>query len=148
MPLYLALGASVGALSSLGLGRLYDRVGLGVVLMAVVAAAAFSPFVFLLPVGLAVVGMVLWGIGQATQDSLLTAVVAGVLPRGRRDLAFGLYYAGYGVGWLAGSVTAGLLYDQSRVALVAFAAGIQLLSLPIFLAARRRSDRSSAGRSA
>ena len=59
MPLYLALGASVGALSSLGLGRLYDRVGLGVVLMAVVAAAAFSPFVFLLPVGLAVVGMVL-----------------------------------------------------------------------------------------
>lgn len=146
VPLYLALGASVGALSSLGLGRLYDRVGLGVVLMAVVAAAAFSPFVFLLPVGLAVVGMALWGIGQATQDSLLTAVVAGVLPQGRRDLAFGLYYAGYGVGWLAGSVTAGLLYDQSRVALVAFAAGIQLLSLPIFLAARRRSDRSPAGR--
>jgi len=148
VPLYLALGASVGALGSLGLGRLYDRVGLGVVLMAVVAAAAFSPFVFLLPVGLAVIGMALWGIGQATQDSLLTAVVAGVLPRGRRDLAFGLYYAGYGVGWLAGSVVAGLLYDQSRGALVAFAAGIQLLALPIFLAAQRGSGRRSPGRPA
>jgi xanthine dehydrogenase YagR molybdenum-binding subunit len=30
--------------------------------------------------------------------------VAGVLPEGQRNLAFGLYYAGYGVGWLIGSV--------------------------------------------
>ncbi|MFC0529702.1 MFS transporter [Phytohabitans kaempferiae] len=138
VPLFLALAAGVGALASLGLGKVYDRVGLPVVLAAVVATATFSPFVFLLPVHLALVGMALWGVGQATQDSLLTALVAGVLPRGRRDLAFGLYYAGYGVGWLVGAVAAGLLYEQSRGALVAFAAGAQLASLPIFLAARRR----------
>jgi hypothetical protein len=42
--------------------------------------------------------MVLWGVGQITQDTLLKAVVAGVLPQGRRSLAFGLYYAGYGLG--------------------------------------------------
>ncbi|MFI7426784.1 MFS transporter [Micromonospora sp. NPDC049836] len=147
VPLFLALATAVGALASLGLGKLYDRIGLAVVLMAVVATAAFSPFVFLLPVQLALVGMVLWGIGQATQDSLLTALVAGVLPPGRRDLAFGLYYAGYGVGWLVGAVAAGLLYDHSRIALVAFAAGAQLASLPIFLAARRRADRRPAGQS-
>jgi len=148
VPLFLALATGVGALASLGLGRLYDRVGLPVVLMAVVATAAFSPFVFLLPVHLALVGMALWGVGQATQDSLLTALVGGVLPRGRRNLAFGLYYAGYGVGWLVGAVAAGLLYEQSRVALVAFAAGAQLASVPIFLAARRRAGHRSAGRRA
>lgn len=145
VPLFLALATSVGALASLGLGRLYDRVGLPVVLAAVVATAAFSPFVFLLPAHLALVGMALWGVGQATQDSLLTALVAGVLPRGRRDLAFGLYHAGYGAGWLVGAVAAGLLYDRSRVALVAFAAGAQLASLPIFLAAHRRAASPRAG---
>ncbi|MEV0396267.1 MFS transporter [Polymorphospora rubra] len=140
VPLFLALATAIGALASLGLGKLYDRVGLPVVLVAVVATATFSPFVFLLPVHLALVGMVLWGIGQATQDSLLTALVAGVLPRGRRNLAFGLYYAGYGVGWLVGAVAAGLLYERSHIALVAFAAVAQLLSVPIFLTARRRPE--------
>ncbi|GIJ27725.1 MFS transporter [Micromonospora qiuiae] len=136
VPLFLVLATSVGALASLGLGRLYDRVGFPTVIVAVLATAAFSPFVFLLPAHLALVGMVLWGIGQATQDSLLAALVASVLPQGRRNLAFGLYYAGYGVGWLVGAVAAGLLYEQSRIALVLFAAGAQLASVPIFLAAR------------
>lgn len=139
VPLFLALATGSGALASLGFGRLYDRIGLPALLVAVVTAAMFSPFVFLLPVHFAPVGMVLWGVGQVTQDMLLTALVAGVLPRGRRDLAFGLYYAGYGLGWLIGAVAAGLLYEQSRIALVAFAAGVQLASVPIFMLARRSS---------
>lgn len=139
VPLFLALATGVGAAASPFLGRRYDRAGMATILGAIVVSAAFSPFVFLLPLGFAVVGMVLWGIGQVTQDMLLEAVVAGVLPEDRHNLAFGLYYAGYGVGWLIGAVAAGLLYDQSRVALVAFAAGVQILSLPVFLIARRSS---------
>jgi hypothetical protein len=38
--------------------------------------------------------MVFWGIGYATQDTLFKAVVAGVLPEGKRNLAFGLFYSG------------------------------------------------------
>ena len=49
-----------------------------------------------------------------------------------------LFYGGYGVGWLAGSIAAGLLYQHSLVALVAFAIGAQLASIPPFLAAGRR----------
>jgi MFS family permease len=139
VPLFLALATGIGAFASLGLGKLYDRIGIPVILAAVFAAALFSPFVFLLPAYFAFVGMVLWGIGQTTQDMLLKSVVAGVLPEGRRNLAFGLYYAGYGVGWVLGAVAAGLLYEQSRVALVLFAAGVQLASLPLFVLARGRS---------
>jgi hypothetical protein len=40
----------------------------------------------------ALAGMVLWAIGYATQDTLLKAIVAGLLPEGRQNLAFGLYY--------------------------------------------------------
>jgi hypothetical protein len=68
----------------------------------------------------------------------------GVLPEGRRNLAFGLFYAGYGVGWLVGSVTAGLLYGHSILAVIVFSVTVQLASLPIFVAARRMDTRRSA----
>ena len=107
-------------------------------LVAVFLSALFSPFVFLGGFYLALIGMLLWGIGYATQDTLLKAIVAGVLPEGQRNLAFGLYYAGYGVGWLIGSVATGLLYEHSRIALIVFAIVIQLASLPVFVIAWRR----------
>ena len=43
---------------------------------------------------LVLVGTPLWAIGFAIQDTLLKAVVAGILPAGQRNLAFGLFYAG------------------------------------------------------
>ena len=87
--------------------------------------------------------MLLWGIGYATQDTLLKAVVAGLLPQRKRNLAFGLFYAVYGVGWLIGSATTGLLYDRSRIAMIVFCVAIQLASLPIFaLAARAKQSKA------
>jgi MFS family permease len=139
IPLFLAIATGVGIVASLVLGRMYDRVGLPVVLVAVVLSAAFSPLVFLGGFYVALFGLVLWGIGYATQDTLLKAIVAGQLPEGKRSLAFGLFYTGYGVGWLIGSVTTGLLYDESLPALIGFAVAIQLASLPLFVLAARRS---------
>ena|SRR5262245_8516286 len=109
-----------------------------VLVAAVLLAALFSPFVFMGGFYLALVGMLLWGVGYATQDTLLKAMVAGVLPEGQRNFAFGLYYAGHGVGWLIGSVATGLRYEQSRMALIAFAILVQVASLPIFAVARSR----------
>jgi MFS family permease len=60
-----------------------------------------------------------------------------MLPEGRRNLAFGLYYAGYGGGWLLGSIITGLLYEQSRALLIVFSIGVQLGSVPLFLRARK-----------
>ncbi|HEX5595113.1 MAG TPA: MFS transporter [Micromonosporaceae bacterium] len=137
VPLFLALATGVSSVVSLALGRLYDRIGLPAVLIAVLMTAMFSPLVFLLPLRFALIGMVLWGVGQVTQDMLLSAVIAGSLPANRRNLAFGLYYAGYGLGWVIGAVTTGLLYERSLIALVIFAAGVQVASLPVFALARR-----------
>jgi MFS family permease len=137
IPVFLALSTAFGVLASLALGRWYDRRGLPVLLGAIVCSAAFAPLVFLGGFWLALGGILLWGIGYATQDTLFKALIAGVLPEGKRSQAFGIFYSGYGAGWLLGSVVAGVLYERSRLALALFAVTVQLASLPIFIAAHR-----------
>jgi MFS family permease len=144
-PLLLAFATGGGVLANLVLGRAYDRRGVVVVLIAVTLSALCAPCVFLGNFALLIVAMPLLGIGYAVQDTLLKAVVAGMLPSGRRSLAFGLFYAGYGCGWLAGSVVMGLLYERSRATLSAFALLAQLTSVALFvLAARHRRAAASA----
>ena len=136
-PLLLAFATGGGVIANLALGRSYDRFGLPVILIAVVLSAFCAPLVFLGGLAPLILAMPLLGIGYAVQDTLLKAIVAGVMPQGRRSLAFGLFYTGYGCGWLAGSVVMGLLYEHSRWALVLFAPLAQLTSLLLFVPAWR-----------
>ncbi|WP_309142467.1 MFS transporter [Bradyrhizobium sp. sGM-13] len=138
VPLFLAFGTGIAVVVTLALGKLYDRFGLPVLLAATFVTSLFSPFVFLGGFYFVLFGMALWGVGQVIQDMLLKAVVAGILPEGQRNLAFGLFYMGYGGGWLIGSIVAGILYQQSRIGLVVFAVIAQMVSLPLFLIAQRR----------
>ena len=107
------------------------------VIVAVFISSLFAPLVFLGSFSVALLGIILWGIGYATQDTLLKAIIAGVLPEGKRNLAFGLFYLGYGGGWLFGSTTVGLLYARSLPLLIVFSIAVQLASLPFFIAAER-----------
>jgi MFS family permease len=140
IPIFFSLAMGTNALASLALGRLYDRLGLPVVLAAILLSSLFAPFIFFGDFYMALIGMVLWGIGFALQDTLLKAIVAGLLPEGKRNLAFGLFYTGYGFGWLIGSVTTGLLYDQSLMALAGFSVMVQLVALPLFIVAAKKSS--------
>ncbi len=144
MPVTLAFATGFGIIANLALGRLFDRGGIAVVLGAILLSAAFTPLVFsgsLIPV---LIAMPLWGVAYAIQDTLFRALVADILPEKKRGLAFGLFYAGYGLGWLVGSVAVGLLYQRSHVALVAFAVAAQLLSLPLFVIGHRHQRRRTA----
>src|SRR5437764_4072115 len=138
IPVMLGFSTGCAVLASLVFGKLYDKIGIPVVLAAVFLSSLFTPFVFHGNVIAALIAMPLWGIGYATQDTLLKALIASVLPEGRRNTAFGLYYIGYGGGWLIGSVVTGLLYEQSRVTLVTFVVIAQLASLPLFVMAQRQ----------
>jgi MFS family permease len=133
IPLFFSLAMAVDAISGLIFGRLFDRIGITIVLVAFFLSSFFAPFVFLGSFSLAIVGMILWGIGFGAQDTLLKSLISSVLPEGKRNLAFGLFYAGYGGGWLIGSATTGLLYERSLILLVVFSVVVQFLSLPIFL---------------
>ncbi len=140
IPMLLAGATFCGVIASLVLGRLYDRAGVGVVVGAVVLSALFAPLAFAGNFAALIVALPLLGLAYATQDTLLKALIAGVLPEGKRNTAFGIFYIGYGVGWLIGSAAMGLLYDRSQLALVAFVVVAQLISIPFFLAARSQED--------
>jgi predicted MFS family arabinose efflux permease len=131
----LAFATGSGVIASLVLGKLYDRFEMRTILGAVSLSALFSPFLFWGGYYGAFIGLVLLGVAYATQDTLLKAIIAGVLPEGRRNFAFGLFYLGYGGGWLVGSIAIGFLYRWSFNYLVAFLMIVQLLSLPLFFIA-------------
>jgi MFS family permease len=142
-PVLLAFATGSGVAASLVMGRTYDRFGLPVVLIAVLLSSLFAPLALMTDrLTLVIVAMPLLGTGYAVQDTLLKAIVASVLPQARRNLAFGLFYAAYGCGWLIGSVAMGLLYDRSRIALVVIAVLAQLVSIPVFVIAHRRNSAS------
>jgi MFS family permease len=137
IPVFLAAATVTGVAASLVLGKLYDKVGIVSVVAGVFLSALFSPFVFFGGFWTALGGLLLWGIGYATQDTLLKVLIVSVLPEGRRNAAFGIFYLGYGGGWLVGSIATGLLYGHSRLALVIFAVAVQLASIPFFLIGAR-----------
>ncbi len=137
IPIFYALAMGVDAIAALILGRLYDKIGPRVLLVVFLLAAFFAPLVFLGSLPFALLGLALWGIGMGTQESVMRAVVADLVPRERRALGFGLFHTGYGLAWFLGSALLGVLYDQSRIALVAFSVLIQLCAIPVLLAAFR-----------
>jgi predicted MFS family arabinose efflux permease len=140
LPIFLALSTGAGIGASLLMGKLYDRVGVPVVLVSILISSGFAPLVFSGGFLAALAGLLLWGIGYATQDTLFKAVIAGILPEGKRNTAFGLFYAGYGAGWLLGSLAAAALYERSRPALIVFSITAQLAALPLFILASRSSE--------
>jgi MFS family permease len=140
IPVLLAFATFCGVIASLVLGRVYDRAGIDVVIGAVVLSALFAPLAFAGKFAALMIALPLLGLAYATQDTLLKALIAGILPEHRRNTAFGIFYIGYGVGWLIGSIAMGLLYDRSQLALVVFVVVAQLASLPFFLAAQRREQ--------
>lgn len=144
MPVALAFATGCGVVANLVLGRLHDRFGLKVTLAAVVLSALFTPLVFTGSLAAVLIAMPLWGIGYAIQDTLFKAIVADVLPEHKRGLAFGLFYTGYGCGWLVGSIAVGLLYEKSHLGVIAFAVAAQLLSLPFFVLAGRHQRTAAA----
>jgi predicted MFS family arabinose efflux permease len=136
IPLFYAVAMGAGALTNLLFGRLFDRVGFPIVICAFFLGALFAPFVFLGHFWLTLTGMALWGIGMGAQNSLLKALLSGVLSVAKRSTGFGLFYTGYGIAWFLGSAAMGFLYDKSILAVVILSVVFQLLALPVFLWAR------------
>jgi MFS family permease len=133
IPLLYAAAMGVDALGALALGRLFDRLGLALLVATPLLSAGFAPLVFLGGQGAAWGGMVLWGLGMGVQGSIMRAALAQMVPPQRRASAYGLFHTIFGLCWFLGSAFMGLLYGISLTALVSFAVAAQLLALPFFL---------------
>jgi len=133
IPLFYAVAMGVDAVAALILGRLFDRLGMSVIMAMPILSALFAPLVFLGGFHWALTGMVLWGIGMGGLESIIKAALAEMVPRDRRATGYGIFHAGFGLFWFLGSALMGVLYGVSLGALIIFSMAAQLLSLPLFL---------------
>jgi predicted MFS family arabinose efflux permease len=133
IPILYAVAMGSDAIAALVLGHLFDDRGLVVVLASAVVAALASPLVFLGGAQMAFLGMILWGIGMAAQESVMRAVVAGMTTPEHRGTAYGILNAVFGIAWFLGSVLLGVVYDQSIVAVALLSLILQFLSVPLLL---------------
>ncbi len=138
IPVFYAVAMASSALASIPLGRLFDRFGGNIALLAFFISAAAAPFVFLGSSGFALIGMIFWGIGMSAQGSLFQAMLTGVIPPEKRSTAFGLFDTGYGIAWFLGSAAMGLLYEKSILAVALFSVILQLAALPVLFIANKK----------
>jgi MFS family permease len=137
IPIFYAVAMAVDAVAALVLGRMFDRLGMPVIIATASLSAFFAPLVFLGGFHLALAGMVLWGIGMGAQESIIKAALAEMVPRDRRATGYGLFNTGFGLCWFLGSALMGWLYELSLAWLIAFSVIIQLLAIPIFFGVSR-----------
>jgi MFS family permease len=139
IPATYALAMAVDAAAALALGQLFDKRGITVTLVVFGGIAFVAPLAFLGNATLALLGMVLWGIGMGAQETILKAAIARLVPRDKRSTGYGLFHTAFGIFWFAGSALMGFLYDRSIIWLVVFSVAIQLAAAPFFFMAARRS---------
>ena len=142
IPVAYAVGQAASAGVALVTGFSYDRVGARVlyglpVLVTLVPVLAFTrtPWV-------AVAGVAVWGAANGLQDSTVKALVADLVPSGRRATAYGVFAAIQGAAAITGGAVAGWLYEVSIPALVAVVAVTQLAALVLLALTLRVSTRA------
>ncbi len=143
VPLVYALGMLAGAVAALGSGWAYDRAGAGALLAVPVLVAAIPPLALADALPAALAGVVVWGAAVGIQDSTVKALVADLVPTGRRGTAFGVFAVLQGATTFAGAALAGALYpDRGLLTVVVGAA--QALALVLLVVVLRRQRRVAA----
>src|SRR4030043_431028 len=137
IPLFYAVAMGVDALAALLFGRLFDRIGLSILIVVSFLSSLFAPLVFLGGFNLALAGMALWGVGMGAQESIMRAAIADMVPMNKRSTAYGIFNAGFGLFWFLGSALMGILYDVSVPSLIVFSMVMQLASVPLFFGVSR-----------
>jgi MFS family permease len=80
IPVLYSLAMAADAMAALLLGRLFDRIGIGAMILATCASALSAPLAFLGGPAAAMTGVVLWGIGMGAQASVMRAAIAPLAP--------------------------------------------------------------------
>ena len=137
VPVFYAAAMGVGGAGSLLFGKLFDRYGLWVLIPLTLVSALFAPLVFLGGFWMAFAGTMVWGLGMGVHESIVPAAVAPMAGKEQRASAYGLFSAGYGVAWFAGSALIGFLYDHSVAVTVAACVVLEVAAIPFFVMAAR-----------
>lgn len=133
IPIFYAVAMGVDGVAALVFGRLFDKVGLSIMIVVALLSALFAPMVFLGGFYIAFLGMIVWGVSMGAQESIMRSSVAIMSTVKTRGSAYGIFNTIFGISWFAGSLTMGILYSVSITDLVIFSVLIQLISIPVFI---------------
>ena len=137
VPLLYAGAMGLNGVTALVFGRLFDRYGIQVIVLGILVSLLTLPFGFLGGATGVYISVACWAIGLGAQDATLRSGISQVVSMNKRGTAFGAFNAVYGILWFVGSVTMGVLYDFSLIALVVFGVVAQLVAAGFFLWLRR-----------
>ncbi len=142
VPLIYAAAMGVEAVAALATGWTYDRIGGRVLLVLPLLTAAVPWLAFGSSVAVVVAGVLLWGAATGVQDSTVKALVADLVPAGRRASAYGVFAAVQGGAAITGGAAAGLLYERSVPALAITVGATQVVAFVLLMVTLRRQRRS------
>jgi MFS family permease len=137
VPLLYAGAMGLNGVTALVFGRLFDRYGIQVIVLGIVVSLLALPFGFLGGATGVYISVACWATGLGAQDATLRSGISQVVSMNKRGTAFGAFNAAYGIVWFVGSVTMGVLYDFSLLALVIFGMAAQLAAAGLFFWLRR-----------
>ena len=133
IPLFYMFAMIAAVMFSLAGGKLFDAFPRRVIVTGVVLGILSVPCVFWGHFGVALTGMVLWGLGLGMQGSALRSCVAHLASPRQRGAAYGTFGVLFGLCWFLGSVLIGELYDHSMLMMALTSGVLQICSIPFFL---------------
>jgi MFS-type transporter involved in bile tolerance (Atg22 family) len=136
IPLLYAGAMGVNGLTALLFGMLFDRLGLRTLVFGTLFSIVALPLGFFGGPAGATASIACWATSLGAQDACLRSGIATVVSMNKRGGAFGAFNGVYGVMWFLGSMTMGLLYSRSLVALVVFGIAAQLGAAVMFFRLR------------
>ena len=137
VPLLYAGAMGLNGITALVFGRMFDRYGIQVIVLGIIVSLLALPFGFLGGATGVYISVACWATGLGAQDATLRSGISQVVSMNKRGTAFGAFNAAYGILWFVGSVTMGVLYDYSLMALVVFGMAAQVVAAGFFFWLRK-----------
>jgi len=130
IPVLYAFAMGVDALSALIVGKAYDKLGLKCLFLVPV----LTPLSVAFSLGEnPMLGLILFGAILGIQESVMRAGAAEFSSVGKRATAYGVLNTSFGVGFFAGSLCMGLLYDISTAYLILFSLAVEIVALAFLI---------------
>lgn len=132
IPIFYAIAMGIDGISALFMGKLFDIKGISSLALITLITSVFSPLVLLGNFWMILGGLLLWGIGLGSQESIMRSYIAVLISVKKRAAAYGMLYLSFGIFWFLGSSLIGYLYDRSLIQAVLFSMTMQIAGALIF----------------
>jgi MFS family permease len=139
VPVVYAGAMAVQAVAALASGFAYDSVGPRVLYALPVLVSVVPVLVFADRLSAVLIGIAVWGLATAVQDSTVKALVADLVPGDRLATSYGVFATAQGLGAFAGGALAGGLYERHLDALILAIGSLQAFSLATLVITIRAS---------